>query len=261
MELDIPAYYTELNPFRALFDTGVPILTYHKLGPRPVRVRLKGMYLSASLFLRQLSELRAAGFSSVGGLPMVRDGNARKPIGLSFDDGFASVHRYGLGPLANNGFRAVQFLVADLIGRSNEWDRQVGEAEAPLMDRGQVREWLLAGHEIGSHTLTHPFLTRIGIGQAKEEISASKKKLEDIFGIAVRHFCYPYGDWNPEIRDLVMEAGYEAACTTEFGVNTGMSDRFTLKRITARYRSRGLKGLTAKLRRLRAQRKAYNCLL
>ena len=111
------------------------------------------------------------------------------------------------------------------------------------MDASQVREWLAAGHEIGSHTLTHPFLTRLPPRRAKEEITASRKKLEDLFGRAVRHFCYPYGDWNAAVRDQVMAAGYTTACTTDAGVNTPADSPFTLKRFTARYPSRTIKAL------------------
>jgi peptidoglycan/xylan/chitin deacetylase (PgdA/CDA1 family) len=53
----------------------------------------------------------------------------------------------------------------------------------------------------------------------------------------VRHFCYPYGDWNPAVRELVAEAGYATACSTDPGVNTATADCFALKRITARYQT------------------------
>ena len=62
MSLELPAYYSGLAPFRTVFETGNPILTYHKLGPRPAKVRLKGLYVSERLFERQLRELRDAGF-------------------------------------------------------------------------------------------------------------------------------------------------------------------------------------------------------
>ena len=57
-------YYTALAPFQEQFLRGLPILTYHKLGLRPARVRLKGLYVGAGLFARQMAELRAAGFST-----------------------------------------------------------------------------------------------------------------------------------------------------------------------------------------------------
>jgi peptidoglycan/xylan/chitin deacetylase (PgdA/CDA1 family) len=242
-----PSYFTTLPPFRALFETGKPCLTYHKLGPRPRGVRLKGLYVGAKLFERQLSELRRAGFSTAGVETLAgQDGNANKQLALTFDDGFANVLRHGLEPLARHGFRAIEYLVAERLGGTNDWDAPDGEVQERLMDTAQVRDWLAAGHGIGSHTLTHPHLTRISPQRAKEEIFASRKKLEDLFGVPVRHFCHPYGDWNAAVRDLVIAAGYETACTTEFGVNGAGTSPFELRRITARHRSISLKALRAR---------------
>jgi peptidoglycan/xylan/chitin deacetylase (PgdA/CDA1 family) len=248
MNSNLPAYYSRLAPFRKVFTEGRPILTYHKLGPRPLRTRLKGLYLSQKLFARQLEELREAGFTS-GALEACAGPGAERSVVITFDDGYVNVLRHGLRPLAEARFKAIQFLVADLLGRRNEWDMPLGEAPEPMMDAVQVREWLAAGHDIGSHTLTHPFLTRLPPAKAREEIMAGRKKLEDLFGRPIRHFCYPYGDWNKAVRDLVEEAGYATACTTEFGVNGKRVDRFGLQRITARYASRSWKAFRAWLRR------------
>ncbi len=243
-----PSYYTSLQPFAALFASGTPCLMYHKLGPRPPRVRLKGLYVSGKLFERQLKELRAAGFSSVSPSQLAADkDNARRHICLSFDDGFVNALKHGLAPLAGHGFRAIEYLVADRIGGVNDWEQREGEAPEKLMDAVQVREWLAAGHEIGAHTLTHPRLSQISLEQAREEIAASKKKLEDLFSVPVRHFCYPYGDWNNAVRDLVMAAGYETATTTAIGVNTSATPPFELKRFMARYRSLNWKSLKERL--------------
>jgi peptidoglycan/xylan/chitin deacetylase (PgdA/CDA1 family) len=238
----LPHYYTALPPFRELFGQGNPILTYHKLGPRPGGVRLKGLYLDAALFRRQLAELRAARFSNgtLGECAGPRVGNR---VVITFDDGYVNVLRHALEPLAATGFTAVQYLVADLLGRCNEWDVALGEAAEPMLDAGQVRQWLAAGHDIGSHTRTHPYLTRIPLAQAREEIVASKRKLEDLFHRPIEHFCYPYGDWNDAVRDLVAEAGYRTACTTQPGVNDADSSPLALKRVTARYASRRLGNL------------------
>jgi len=238
----VPEYYTHLRPFRSLFATGVPVLTYHKVGPRPRGARLKGLYVDAALFAQQMEELRAAGFRSISPSSMdLEGGNPGRQIVLSFDDGFRNVLDHAHSPLAAHGFHAIQFLVPDFLGKTNQWDAPVGEVQEPLMDVSQVRDWLAAGHLIGSHTLTHPWLTRLPAARAKEEITASRKKLEDAFGLAIRDFCYPYGDWNPLVRDLVAEAGYETACTTDLGVNTAGADHLALKRIMARYPSRRLK--------------------
>src|ERR1051325_3683488 len=72
-----PSHYSSLGPFRDLFEQGNPILTYHKLGPRPRRVRVKGLYVSAALFDRQLAELRAAGVPSAAPRDFFRPGRQR----------------------------------------------------------------------------------------------------------------------------------------------------------------------------------------
>ena len=242
-------YYHSLKPFEKLFRSGVPVLTYHKLGPRPRGARIKGLWLGEKLFAQQLAELRAAGFTSqsLDELPP-HEGNPNRRFVITFDDGFVSVLTHALEPLAANGFRAIQFLVADRIGQVDEWNRATGEALSPLMDAAQIKDWLAAGHQIGSHTLTHPYLTRLSPVQAREEITASKKKLEDLFGVVVNHFCYPYGDWNGPTRDLVLEAGYRTACTTNFGVNASDTPPGALLRITARYPSRNWRTVAGKLK-------------
>ena len=242
----MPGQYHKLKPFAEWFQTGVPILMYHKIGARPRRVRLKGLYVSSGVFERQLMELRQAGFVSCPAAEARANGVARRRITLTFDDGFRNVFENAAQPLGQYGFHAIQFLVPAFIGKLNEWDLRDGEAPEPLMDAFQIREWLGAGHRIGSHSLSHHCLTRLTLRDAREEIFASKKKLEDTFGVGVEDFCYPYGEWNPAVRDLVIEAGYRTACTTQFGVNTPATPAFALFRISVRHPSRSLKALRAR---------------
>jgi peptidoglycan/xylan/chitin deacetylase (PgdA/CDA1 family) len=230
-----------------LFSTGVPILMYHKIAPRPRRVRLKGLYVTPATLEQQLAELREGGFVSCHPDAARQDGQPALRVALTFDDGFRNVFQNALAPLAEGGWRALQFLVPNYIGKFNEWDLREGEAAELLMDAAEVRDWLGSGHAIGSHSLTHARLTRLTARDAREEIFASKKKLEDAFGVAVEHFCYPYGDWTETVRDLVIEAGYRTACTTQFGVNTPATPPFNLHRITVRHPTRTLRTLKRKL--------------
>ena len=230
--------FTRLAPFDDWCRSGGGLsLMYHKLGPRPRGVRLKGLYVSKQLFRRQLQDLKEAGYRAVS-MDQLTTGTDPRRVALTFDDGFVNVLTHGLEPLRDTGFRAIQFLVPDLLGKTNLWEQQQGEVAERLMDAAQVREWMAAGHEIGAHTCTHPWLARIPLAEAREEIFAGKARLEDLFGSPVRHFCYPYGDWNPAVRDLVVEAGYATACTTEPGLNRPEGDPFRLRRLTARYASR-----------------------
>lgn len=234
-------YFADLAPLRSLFATGVPVLCYHKVGRKPLGVKLRGIYVSAGLFARQMRQLRAEGYRTMAlseaeqGLP-----SGRRVV-ITFDDGSTTVFRHAMDAMARVEFHAINFLVSGHLGGVNAWDTARGEVPDRLMDEAQVREWLAAGHEIGAHTCTHPRLSKISLAQAREEIFGSKKSLEDRFGIPMRHFCYPYGDYSPEVRDLVEEAGFETAVTTDAGVWRARDDRRLIPRIGARAHSRNFR--------------------
>jgi len=246
----LPSAFTRLAPFDDWCRSGGGLsLMYHKLGPRPRGVRLKGLYVPERLFRQQLQDLKRAGYAAVS-MDQLISGTDAQRVALTFDDGFVNVLTHGLEPLREAGFRAIQFLVPDLLGKTNVWEQAQGEVSERLMDAVQIREWMAAGHEIGAHTCTHPWLTRIPLADAREEIVASKARLEDVFGSPIRHFCYPYGDWNPAVRDLVEEAGFVTACTTEPGLNRPEGDPYRLRRLTARYASRNWANVWRSLRGL-----------
>lgn len=84
------------------------------------------------------------------------------------------------------------------------------------LSKGQ-RKTIAKSFEIGSHTLTHPKLTRIRPAIAWSEISHSRKYLQDEFGQDVESFAYPRGYANPELQVMVKEAGYTNARSTLVG--------------------------------------------
>jgi peptidoglycan/xylan/chitin deacetylase (PgdA/CDA1 family) len=244
----LPTCFDSVEPFQEFFQTGTPVLMYHKIGKRPRGVRLKGLYVNPDQFERHVEELKASGFSSatLSELATATTPLSKKVV-FTFDDGFRNVLENGALPLCNAGFKAIQFLVPNLLGKVNEWDLRDGEVPEMLMDKAQVQDWIAAGHEIGSHSMTHASLDRLSVRDAREEIITSKKKLEDMFGVPIVHFCYPYGNWNDAIRDVVIEAGYQTACTTKFGVNTPETPKYAMNRITARHPTRSLKALKERL--------------
>lgn len=67
--------------------------------------------------------------------------------------------------------------------------------------------------KIGSHTITHPMLTRIPLSKAKTEIEDSKVFLEYLIGRHINSFCYPRGYANDEIREIVRK-NYKTARNT-----------------------------------------------
>lgn len=101
------------------------------------------------------------------------------------------------------------------------YPEEVNEPHGRVSLTADERQEIAKHHEIGSHTLRHPLLTRIALGLARAEIYRSKDYLEQEFGRPITAFCYPRGYANPEIQQLVKEAGY----THARGVNVGFLDQ------------------------------------
>jgi peptidoglycan/xylan/chitin deacetylase (PgdA/CDA1 family) len=119
----------------------------------------------------------------------------------------------------------------------------------------EIKEMRDHGISFGSHTLTHPILTRVSLDAAEGEIVGSRARLEAMLDVPVTTFCYPNGlasDLNDELKALVKRTGYQLACTSIFGVNTPQADLFALRRITFTRRVLGTLPLRllGKLRRL-----------
>jgi peptidoglycan/xylan/chitin deacetylase (PgdA/CDA1 family) len=212
-------------------------LMYHAVESPPLFHSHRGLYVEPSLLEQQLSELARADIP----LLSLTDWSAREPASgrqatVTFDDAFLDLRNNALPVLHKLGVTSVTYVVAGKLGGTNDWDAAAGAQLRPLMDRADLLAWQQAGQEIGSHGMTHMHLTRVSLAQARAEIFDSKKKLEDIAGQAVRHFCYPYGDVNPAVRDLVGEAGYRTATTTEPGLNGEDADPLLLRRFLASHR-------------------------
>jgi peptidoglycan/xylan/chitin deacetylase (PgdA/CDA1 family) len=212
-------------------------LMYHAVESPPLFHSLRGLYVEPALLERQLRELGGAGVKlmSLTAWAAERPATGRQAV-VTFDDAFLDLRENALPVLAELRVSATTYVVAGQIGGTNTWDAGGGAQLCPLMDRADLLAWQNAGQEIGSHGMTHCHLTRVSPGQARGEIFDSKKKLEDLSGRAVRHFCYPYGDCNDTVRDLVGEAGYATATTTEPGLNAADADPLLLRRYLASHR-------------------------
>lgn len=217
---------------RQLLQNNWTLFVFHKIAPPPPHTRDRFEYQTPARFAERLKALRAAGLipTPLDALPTELPRGAGR-FSVTFDDGYAHMIANALPVLQEQQLNAIQFLVAGKLGSQNDWDIAKGDVAERLMDAAQIREWLAAGHSIGSHSLTHPNLRKISRDQAREEISASRKRLEDLFSVPVRHFCYPYGSYDAAIQELVQEAGYLTASTVKHGFNAAGADVFQLQRV------------------------------
>jgi len=84
----------------------------------------------------------------------------------------------------------------------------------PRMSKEQMRIIRQMGMEIGSHTLTHPILTKLDQSELLRELHESKTILEDMLRESIVSLCYPKGKFNRRVCLATAEAGYQLARTT-----------------------------------------------
>lgn len=106
---------------------------------------------------------------------------------------------------------------ADTIDATMTWD--------------EIDRMVCRGVTIGSHTLSHPILTRISRSEAQREITESKRVLERKLRRECGLFAYPNSEWSLRVRDQVAQAGYAMAFAYGPGVWTRDSDPFVIPRI------------------------------
>jgi peptidoglycan/xylan/chitin deacetylase (PgdA/CDA1 family) len=237
-----PALAGGAPPARAASGPPVPILMYHHIAPPGPSARLPALWVRPAAFAAHVRALRRAGYRAVtlgrvwdawhGGRPL-----PRRPVVLSFDDGYADQVRHALPALRRARWPGVLNLALDFL---------------PAMGgTAAVRRLLAAGWEIDSHSLTHPDLTTLAPARLRSELAGSRARIRTLFGVPANFFAYPRGRLNPAVVAAVRRAGYLAATTTRRGY-AAPRDRFRLARVQV---SRGLSAtdLLARLRALRPQ--------
>jgi peptidoglycan/xylan/chitin deacetylase (PgdA/CDA1 family) len=88
--------------------------------------------------------------------------------------------------------------------------------------------------EIGSHSVTHPIFASLADEECWDELTASRRQIEQSLRREVKSFCFPNGkpsDYRPAHLQLVKEAGYASAAVTHFGMAGSDSNVFELPRM------------------------------
>jgi len=230
---------TDINPASGMNDqpmlSGIPILTYHSIDE-------SGSVISTStdVFQTQMKLLADANYnvislSELARILTAKEGLRAKTLVLTFDDGFQNFYSEAYPVLEQYGFKATVFLVTDFCGKFNDWAGNPPELpRSKVLSWGEIREMDRYGIEFGSHTRTHPDLTRLPVEQGKSEMSESKMAIEDALGRKVETFAYPFGRHNAEIKQIAKE-NFTAACSTNLGKVRPDSDFFSLNRLDSYY--------------------------
>lgn len=180
----------------------VPILEYHVLGQPQGEVPYPELYVGRTDFSKQMDWLEEQGYEGVtleeveeawyhgGTLPA-------KPVVISFDDGYRPQYTFALPELRKHGWPGLLNL----------------KAEGSELYSSNVKAMLAAGWELAAHTIHHSDLTTLEGAALEEEVAGSRKILQREYGVPVRDFCYPAGQFDGTVIAAVEKAGYVGATT------------------------------------------------
>ncbi|HET6465456.1 MAG TPA: polysaccharide deacetylase family protein [Nitrospiria bacterium] len=122
--------------------------------------------------------------------------------------------------------------VEKIIGEIGRGSGIAFPPERSVVNWKEVEEMSASGISFGSHSATHKILTKLSREEVRNELKTSFDTLRGKKIKTVPVFCYPNGNFDPAVAELVREAGYRAAVTTQFGFESeSPADRFGLKRI------------------------------
>jgi peptidoglycan/xylan/chitin deacetylase (PgdA/CDA1 family) len=230
-----------------------------------------GLHLSAGRFTAQLDWLNdhytVVSLQDVVARLEARR-SVRGLAAITFDDGYAGAFTVAWPRLRKLGLPATMFVVAQAPARPRAfwWDHPTvvrttlrgarerrlvalrGDPTRILADAGArpatvlptthlPADWRVVakatadGLDVGAHTNTHRTLTTLDSAELVREIAGSRDIIRERTGVQPVFFSYPYGRWDGRVREAVHHAGYRAAVTLDYGLNTAGIDVCALRRM------------------------------
>jgi peptidoglycan/xylan/chitin deacetylase (PgdA/CDA1 family) len=185
------------------------ILAYHKIGTR----EWGGTWCSRSQFVAHLEALGDAGYRCLDLQATLQHvtcrTDARRRVLLTFDDAFESFADTAWPELRQRGMQAVLFVISGFAGRSASWDLPLPGRRVRHLSWSALRDLAADGVEIGSHTVTHADVRRLGSQRLLQELRDSRQHIEDALGVAVRAVSWPFGRCSEAAVRAAHQAGYE----------------------------------------------------
>ena len=137
------------------------------------------------------------------------EGFNRGMVTITFDDAWELNKDTAIPIMSDYGFKSNQFQATQYI--MNPWPG--------LNPLAIFRQFISDGHEIGSHSVTHPDLTILSAQEVTKELVDSKNYLNNYLGVNVRYFATPFGAYNTFVKNEIMKH-YDAHLTVDEGYNS-----------------------------------------
>jgi glycosyltransferase involved in cell wall biosynthesis/peptidoglycan/xylan/chitin deacetylase (PgdA/CDA1 family) len=239
------AYWSALRAGGWLpFSDRLLVLCYHAIEDQSDDPVLAPYGVPPTLFAKQLDWLIRHGLSFVtpDQFAAYIGSNAplpRRPVLLTFDDGYADLIGVARDVLRPRGIEALAFVVTGSKSGTNEWDQAYGAKKINLLSAEERIDLAALGVEIGSHSRTHREMPLLDGPEQLEDAAGSAADLAAQRLPRPRFFAYPFGFSDKGSKDAVRNAGYSASfgCRSDWVERGG--DVFDLPRVIILASDRG----------------------
>jgi peptidoglycan/xylan/chitin deacetylase (PgdA/CDA1 family) len=160
-------------------------------------------------------------------------------VAITFDDAFVNFRDLAAPRLLAHGIPVTVFVATDHAGRTNAWrgTAQAGVPVLPILDWPALARLQRTGVAVGSHSRTHPDLTRLSGAQLEHELRGSAEIIETETGTRPTSFAYPYGQFDSRAEALVGTV-YRFGCTVDFRLLDEHAAAASLPRLDTYYLQR-----------------------
>lgn len=212
-------------------STRVSILGYHDFSSTK---KATDMMITTEDFRKQMQSLKDinANIISMEDFIAWKKGEKKiedKSIVITIDDGWKSVYTEAYPVLKEFGYPFTVFLYTDYV-----------DGGGSALTTKMIKEMQKNGCTIGSHSISHPYPSKVKKEKAKGEesftkylqhqLGDSRKKLEEKFGAIVNSYAYPGGFVCDEMLPIAEEFGYDCMFTVLPGKATIASPSLTIPR-------------------------------
>ena len=192
------------------------VLVYHGISPA-AKATGSRLLIDPAHLRSHVGYLRRRGCEFRTAEQLIAHADAGPPPGtavLTFDDGWADAVTVVAPLLEELGVRAT-FYVSP--GRWGAQQPDVDGEAGRLLSKGEAAGLAARGMELGSHSMTHPDLTKLDDAALRHELEASKAAVEQLTGRPCRTFAHPFGLYDARVARAAEDAGYELAFAWEPG--------------------------------------------
>ena len=127
----------------------------------------------------------------------------KKAITFSYDDGVTQDER--LISLFNKyGLKCTFNVNSGFLGHPGELLREGVHVRHDKIAPDRLRA-VYEGHEVATHSVTHPYLTRLSDEEVIREIEEDRIRLSELLGYEVVGHAYPMGDCDRRVADLLRD--------------------------------------------------------